>query len=59
MQTLDGSIDWQTFLEPEVDEGYAGVAVWGSMTPVDVLRQQVCNFVRSPSMLIPWVMKWT
>ncbi|DBA77714.1 TPA: hypothetical protein ACH3X2_008409 [Trebouxia sp. C0005] len=41
VNALDGTTEWQTFLEPEVDEGYAGVAVWGSMFPIDPIRQQV------------------
>ena len=40
---MDGTTEWQTFLEPEVDEGYAGVAVWGSMFPIDPVRQQVSH----------------
>lgn len=40
MQANDGEIEWQTYLEPEVDEGYSGVAVWGSMPPVDPIRHQ-------------------
>lgn len=43
VQALDGTTEWQTFLEPEVDEGYAGVAVWGSMFPIDPIRQQVSH----------------
>ncbi|KAL0046900.1 hypothetical protein WJX82_001192 [Trebouxia sp. C0006] len=41
INALDGTTEWQTFLEPEADEGYAGVAVWGSMFPIDPIRQQV------------------
>lgn len=41
INAADGEIEWQTFLEPEVDEGYAGAAVWGSMPPVDPIRRQV------------------
>ena len=40
LQALVGEVEWQTFLEPEVDEGYSGVAVWGSMPPVDPIRNQ-------------------
>jgi len=40
---LDGATEWQTFLEPDVDEGYAGVAVWGSMFPIDPVRQQASH----------------
>ena len=40
LQALDGEVEWQTYMEPEVDEGYSGVAVWGSMPPIDPIRQQ-------------------
>ncbi|KAL0038982.1 hypothetical protein WJX77_004093 [Trebouxia sp. C0004] len=40
INALDGATEWQTFLEPDIDEGYAGVAVWGSMFPIDPIRQQ-------------------
>ncbi len=48
MQGLNGEVEWQTFLEPEVDEGYAGVAVWGSQAPIDLLRNQAGSLTLYP-----------
>ena len=44
LQADEGKIDWQIFLEPEVDETYSEVS--RSMPPDDFIRYQASTIVQ-------------